>query len=774
MRYLIFLYLLFLGVIAYAQNTTQSVTPIEECATPDLDTTAFKAQPWFDNNAYLKRTLDSLGYRQGISNEKSIEYDYVKYRIPVKFWIYRDNNGVGGPDDAELQRVMDEINRVQRESFTGIRYYMTCGASYINDSDHLEVTGLEALDLSDEIYGYFERGAVNIHIVNRYVGANGVYLSITEGIFVSRQGAAGILPFSTYAHEIGHWLGLAHTHQHIDFPTWLTPDVCIKEPIDRNRTFAGINLCFVRKGRRCESTGDALCDTPADPHLGRNGVVSATTDNPPCRYIGNQQDHYGDSYLSPPAGSLPPDPRNIMSYAVPRDCRNRFTRDQIGVMWHTINKGLRKKDDKGGWANAGVIFDVFEPNNTSGMARDIALNIRQEHNFHKVYNGKAYASNLERYTICDIDWSRFNITVAGTYTIVTSNVPTKPNANTELVLYSIHPTTRVLTEIARNDNISATNLFSRIQRNLATGQYAIQVINRANATGHYFLELSCAEGITTAFINGPISVCSTPVTYSISGLTGNPTITWSSSNNSVLTINQSTGLATRQGNFNGKVTITATVNTFCGTFTITRDISVGVGVIEGTYNYVDQTINYQYNVAPNNYITNLRPHNGPPPPMYINLSHIGALTYTWTINSRIGDAFLYASGAYAQFELYNGSSINFTCTVSTACGNTSVNFVAFRPSGSGGYYSVLASPNPSSEELSVEAVAENETQILSQTELNNINDNVKLINSFQNPVWQGKLKNGKIKFSTSNLPDGLYYLLIEREKPIVKQILIRH
>ncbi|MDX2306406.1 MAG: hypothetical protein NW226_26590 [Microscillaceae bacterium] len=129
---------------------------------------------------------------------------------------------------------------------------------------------------------------------------------------------------------------------------------------------------------------------------------------------------------------------------------------------------------------------------------------------------------------------------------------------------------------------------------------------------------------------------------------------------------------------------------------------------------------------------------GTPAPIYMNLSHLGGLSYTWVINSRIGNAPFYSSGSYGQIEVYNGACINVTCTVATACGNTSVNFVAYRSNGSGGYY-MSVYPNSASEELTLtvltEETANSDAFPVDESKAVKINDKVKLINNLQIPMW---------------------------------------
>lgn len=81
-----------------------------------MDTTEFTQLDWFDNNQVLEDFLDNMGY----DNPGARIMDGVtKYRIPVKFWIYRADNGSGGPDQRQIRNMMDNLNRL----YNGVKLY---------------------------------------------------------------------------------------------------------------------------------------------------------------------------------------------------------------------------------------------------------------------------------------------------------------------------------------------------------------------------------------------------------------------------------------------------------------------------------------------------------------------------------------------------------------------------------------------------------------------------------------------------------------------------
>lgn len=118
----------------YAQDTSTT----GKCGTPDMDTTEFKSLHWYDNNDYLEHFLDSIGYPSGGGGNRIIGSPNVRFWIPLKFWIYRNSDGTGGPSLAQIQNLVDNLNRrFNQANNTWIGFYMKCSPSYINNSTHV-------------------------------------------------------------------------------------------------------------------------------------------------------------------------------------------------------------------------------------------------------------------------------------------------------------------------------------------------------------------------------------------------------------------------------------------------------------------------------------------------------------------------------------------------------------------------------------------------------------------------------------------------------------
>lgn len=101
-------------------------------------------------------------------------------------------------------------------------------------------------------------------------------------------------------HELGHALGLPHTHGYTNTGT-------TTELVD---------------GSNCETAGDHFCDTPADPNL-LNYITSS------CVYTGNLVDANGDQYV--------PNTHNLMSYTYSH-CPDHFSEEQSERM-HDVAEG---------------------------------------------------------------------------------------------------------------------------------------------------------------------------------------------------------------------------------------------------------------------------------------------------------------------------------------------------------------------------------------------------------------------------------------------------
>jgi MAM domain, meprin/A5/mu/Secretion system C-terminal sorting domain/SprB repeat len=164
-------------------------------------------------------------------------------------------------------------------------------------------SSLNSFDISEEVFltPYEIPNVINVYFFAGVTSASGPlcgysYLPPSADRVVMSKSC---LSMNIFLHEMGHYLGLYHTHG----------------KSNSVRTDELVN------GSNCTIAGDDVCDTPADPNVFRSaGFMSG------CTYIGQMTDANGDLYA--------PDPTNIMSYAN-EQCWTGFTTQQKNRMAYT-------------------------------------------------------------------------------------------------------------------------------------------------------------------------------------------------------------------------------------------------------------------------------------------------------------------------------------------------------------------------------------------------------------------------------------------------------
>jgi len=226
------------------------------------------------------------------------------YYLPLTIHIVHNNAGVTGITLGEVEVAVRNLNLMWQQ--TGIQFFIYGEADHIYNDDFLPLINwhrfrpvlLRTNTVPDTINIYF----------------TGLYGICGEASFPSEaaQGVQGILMDfacsgadmpSTLAHEIGHYFDLYHTHE----------------------TQFGVECPTRASG--CDSTGDLLCDTPADPNLDGLGKVDTN-----CAYT-----NFAPIPATCDATPYDPPTRNLMSYSL-RTCRNQFTAEQISRVLRTLRE----------------------------------------------------------------------------------------------------------------------------------------------------------------------------------------------------------------------------------------------------------------------------------------------------------------------------------------------------------------------------------------------------------------------------------------------------
>jgi hypothetical protein len=331
----------------------------------------YRKKPWKGNNAFLQKFLQQINY---FENESKI-----RFRIPIKLWIYRNNKGEGGASYKDIKTFMDDLNYYNSFNQTGFQFY-------VREIKHIDKTCRQIFNYRYEapLQTIFRhtKPAINVYLIDRFNKKatskkviKGTYNHTTKSIILQRKNSTTGL-----THEIGHYFGLLHPHRHYN------KGKSFQEPVSRTRT-ASEN----EKGTPlCETRGDLLKDTPAEPKL--TFLV-----NNDCQFVGTTlKDAWGDNYQS--------DVRNIMSYPTHYTCRDSFTLSQKAVMLYSasVNKFAKYWNTKDK-ANQKYAFDSNEPNEHFEMASPIKNEAIQEFNFHKIF----WSKKEDHSDTCD--WHKFEV-----------------------------------------------------------------------------------------------------------------------------------------------------------------------------------------------------------------------------------------------------------------------------------------------------------------------------------------------------------------------------
>ena len=216
--------------------------------------------------------------------------------IPVKAHILRKNDGSGGLEVSNLIVAIDKMNEYYKNAY--IQFYLYESINYINSSTYYN----KFEKGSDHFLGptYDVANVINIYFTNLITDGDDTPCGYTyfPGDHIDRVVMKNSCTTngSTLSHELGHYFSLYHTHE----------------------TYEGKELV---DGSNCSTTGDQLCDTPADPGLSDQVVNSG------CIYKGNSKDDNGEAYH--------PDVHNMMSYSL-SNCRNKFSQGQYARMAVTV------------------------------------------------------------------------------------------------------------------------------------------------------------------------------------------------------------------------------------------------------------------------------------------------------------------------------------------------------------------------------------------------------------------------------------------------------
>ncbi|HRH66562.1 MAG TPA: M43 family zinc metalloprotease, partial [Bacteroidia bacterium] len=252
----------------------------------------------------MESNRDQHAYRQLLQQNMGQGHRAItEYTIQIH--IVRMDDGTGGINVATIR---NEITNWVNPYFADVNAaFVECSPEIYHNSSQYYVLGdgSEDPDVAGNAMSaaFNVANVVNVYFVNDPDGACGwarFPWDLPADYIVIANGCADNK--STLVHELGHYFSLYHTHE----------TAFGAENVTRN---VADLICH-----DCDSDGDLLCDTPADPNL--SGLVTAA-----CVYTGSGSDACAVTYT--------PDPALIMSYSE-KACRTIFTASQKAKMTLTM------------------------------------------------------------------------------------------------------------------------------------------------------------------------------------------------------------------------------------------------------------------------------------------------------------------------------------------------------------------------------------------------------------------------------------------------------
>ena len=243
---------------------------------------------------YLKNFLEDEELIDELSN---IPTDYTY--LPIQLYMVRKSDGSGTLSEDLVYQKLDTVNHYFEGSSV---QFQICNIVNI-DSDEFYDFDKKSNDIALVDDNYNE-DAINLYCVGKLSDKGKVIDSYgsfpASGQFLAVLSEAAFDAVTPVAHQFGHLFGLLDTHE---------------------KSF-GDQLA---NNSNCATSGDLLCDTPADP-----GLQEAIDGD--CNYIGEDVDGKNNAFQ--------PGLENIMSSA-PNSCRGVFSKLQLQIVYASFNLSMQ-------------------------------------------------------------------------------------------------------------------------------------------------------------------------------------------------------------------------------------------------------------------------------------------------------------------------------------------------------------------------------------------------------------------------------------------------
>ena len=339
--------------------------------------------------------IESLNNTTSVLTRNTVDVEEVKCGTPAPTpptWLFenktRTANNINIPSKTFAVNIfivqMSCANNLNIENISKIvidrlnEYYSEIGINFVCTSKKEINSDSYPYQKRESLFNTFKsQMGINIFIYNnnkdslRFVGGEAQWIPgnacLVNSLFYNT---------SVVAHEVGHCLGLYHTHHGTVYETG-----------DANQKAELVN------GTNSSYAGDYIIDTPADP-------CEWWISDGNCNYTITSKDVNGDTYN--------PNPHNIMSYA-PSECHENFTEGQrervYGFIANTqmLQTALLRKINGDTHLYDKSLYSVTFPNNVvNSIDWNISCTKIDRNTGTKTYNEKMTTANTIELSQADL------------------------------------------------------------------------------------------------------------------------------------------------------------------------------------------------------------------------------------------------------------------------------------------------------------------------------------------------------------------------------------
>lgn len=229
------------------------------------------------------------------------ELPCLNKRFSIMVHIVKDSLGQANVTEADIQGEVDGVNTYFDDICVS---FEICEFRYIDNFQWDTLDAVGGYKWDQMLTAHHEDFRINVFYVQHIIDPPGVAgFADLGGINNTSGGGICVMkPGGALLHEMGHYWGLYHPFE----------------------TSNGIELV---DGSNCQTTGDLICDTPADPYVAFNPPADYINED--CIFVSMLQDANGQFY--------DPDVGNVMSYY---GCDCHFSYEQYWRMANTYTNNL--------------------------------------------------------------------------------------------------------------------------------------------------------------------------------------------------------------------------------------------------------------------------------------------------------------------------------------------------------------------------------------------------------------------------------------------------